>query len=376
MNALNELPAKTPRHSLLDGLKVLDLSQFIPGPYATRLLSDQGAEVIKVEPPRGDPMRSLLYAGKDALSPVYRTLNRGKRILCLDLKSTDDKQKFIALAQSADVLLESFRPGVMARLELDWPALGAVNPALIYCSLSGYGQNGRYREKPGHDINYCAAAGLYSPAQLPGKPAFAFPPIADHAGALLAANTILSALYARARARDGNGAGRYLDVSIYESVLAFRYLSNLSAAGAEVGHVDFLGGNAACYNLYATADHRFVTLGAVEPKFWRAFCDAMGESGWRDRQHETFPQRALIAEVQARFGERSLAHWDALLDEVECCYQAVPEDHRVLRHPQTVDRQLAAGDDIRYPAWINGRPADTPNALEQLDSSNPAWLSA
>lgn len=358
---------------LLTGLKVLDLSQFIPGPYATRLLADQGADVLKVEPPRGDPMRSLLSAGANTLSPVYQTLNRGKRIVCLDLKTNDGKRKFTGLAQRADVLLESYRPGVMARLGLDWPALRGGNPALIYCSLSGYGQSGRYREMVGHDINYCAAAGLYSAAPARGKPGFTFPPIADHVGAMLAANTILSALYAHAR--DGNG--RYLDVSIYESVLAFRYLNNIRAAGGGIGHVDFLGGGAACYNIYTTADNRFITLGAVESKFWRAFCDAMGERGWRDRQHEPLPQQALTAEVQTRIGEQPLAHWNALLLEVECCYQPVPQDHRVLRHPQTVDRRLAVENDIRYPAWIDGRPPASPEPLEQLDpDATPGWLNA
>ncbi len=368
------------RGGLLDGLKVLDLSQFIPGPYATRLLCDQGAEVIKVEAPWGDAMRSLLYAGGDALSPVYCAINRGKRIARLDLKSREDKQTFVELVRGADVLLESFRPGVMARLGLDWRAMRTVNPALVYCSLSGYGQHGRYREKVGHDINYCAAAGLYSPPQADAnratKPPFAFPPIADHVSSMLAANTILAALYARYR--DGNG--RYLDVSIYESVLAFRYLNNLSAAGIEVGHVDFLGGNAACYNLYATADQRFVTLGAVEPKFWQAFCHAMGERGWRDRQHESFPQRALIAEVQARFSEQPLEHWNARLLKVGCCYEPVPLDHQVLQHPQTVDRQLVIENDIRYPAWVDGRPSGAPHSpkpLEPLDLTvPPSWLSA
>ena len=369
---MNSFSSGSQRDGLLTGLKVLDLSQFIPGPYATRLLSDQGAEVIKVEPPRGDPMRSLLYAGKNALSPVYQALNRGKRIVCLDLKSDGDKRKFTDLAQSADVVLESFRPGVMTRLGLDWPALMIDNPALIYCSLSGYGQRGCYREKVGHDINYCAAAGLYSPDQWQGKPAFAFPPSADHAGAMLAANTILSALYARTR----DGRGRYLDVSIYESVLAFRYLSNISAADMDIGHVDFLGGNAACYNIYTTADHRFITLGAVESKFWQAFCDAMDERNWHDRQHDSFPQRALIAEVQRRFGEQPLMHWDALLGGVECCYEPVPKDHRVLQHPQTVDRQLTVENDIRYPAWIDGHPAAAPKPLELIDSIAPGWLNS
>ena len=362
-------------NNLLAGLKVLDLSQFIPGPYATRVLADLGAEVIKVEPPHGDPMRTLLYAGDDTLSPVYRAINRGKRIVCLDLKSADDKQKFIALAKRADVLLESYRPGVMTRLGLDWQTLHVANAALIYCALSGYGQNGKYRHKVGHDINYCAAAGLYSASSSiksstkpPAKPTFMFPPIADHAGAMLAANTILAALYART----GDGAGRHLDVSIYESVLAFRYLNNLAADGA-IAHVDFLAGNAACYNIYATADHRFITLGAVEPKFWRAFCEAMHAPEWINRQHETYPQRELIAEVQTRIGAKSLPHWDEVLSEVECCYEPVPPDHRVLQHPQTRDRRLTTDHDIRYPAWLNHHPTETPPALEILDTAAPSW---
>ncbi len=370
----------TARNESLSGLKVLDLSQFIPGPYATRLLADQGAEVIKVEPPRGDPMRTLLYRGArdaDRLSPVYQAINRGKRIVCLDLKANHDRQKLIHLARDADVLLESFRPGVMTRLRLDWQLMRAENPQLIYCSLSGYGQQGRYREQVGHDINYCAAAGMYSPSQLTpptnnqssskqsphAKPAFAFPPIADHVSAMLAVNTILAALYARCQ-HGGGGDGRYLDISIYESMLAFRYLSNISASGADIGHVDFIGGNAACYHIYATADHRFITLGAVEEKFWRVFCEAMHEPSWLARQYDAFPQRALIAAVQARFSEQPLQHWNAKLLNVECCYEPVPLDHEVLQHPQTVDRQLAVEHDIRYPAWLDGRPSARPKPLE------------
>lgn len=358
---------------LLHGLKVLDLSQFIPGPYATRLLCDQGAEVIKVEPPQGDPMRRLFYDGEDAMSPVYCALNRGKRILCIDLKSARGRDMLLELARGADVLLESFRPGVMRRLGLDWPALQSVNRALVYCSLSGYGQHGCYREVAGHDINYCAAAGLYSSARPPSKPAFAFPPLADHTGAMLATSTILSALYARAR--DGNG--RFLDVSIYESALALRYIGNLRAAGAGIHHADFLGGGAACYNIYATADARFITLGAVEEKFWRAFCAAMREPNWASRQYEEIPQHALIAEVQARFGAEPLAHWEALLPAANCCYQSVPLDHEVLRHPQTRDRGLECGNDIRYPAWIDGQPPAAPIVLRHIDAgAAPGWLSS
>ncbi|MGI9310606.1 MAG: CaiB/BaiF CoA transferase family protein [bacterium] len=358
---------------LLRGLRVLDLSQFIPGPYATRILADQGAEVIKVEPPRGDPMRTLLHRGDAALSPVYRAINRGKRICALDLKSDDGQRALIELARGADVLLESFRPGVMTRLNLGWPTLREINPAMIYCSLSGYGQRGRYRARAGHDINYCAAAGLLSAptAGEPARPAFAFPPIADHAAAMLAANAILAALYARAHHRDARG--RHLDVSIYESVLAFNYLSNLRAAGCDIGHIDFLSGNAACYNLYQTADRRFVSLGAVETKFWCAFCDAMDQPEWIARQHEAFPQRALIAEVQARFAAQPLAHWNALLLDVECCYEPVPRSHQVLRHPQTRDRELATEHDIRYPAWIDDAPANAPKSMEMIDGATLDW---
>jgi len=358
---------------LLEGLKVLDLSQFIPGPYATRMLSDQGAEVIKVEPPQGDPMRSLLFDGDGTPSPVYQTLNRGKRILRLDLKSEHGRQTLFGLVRGADVMLESFRPGVMARLGLDWQAMNAINPALIYCSLTGYGQHGHYRNRAGHDINYFAAAGLYSPAQLKEKPALIFPPIADHTGAMLATSTILSALFARSR----DGGGHYLDVSIYESVLAFHYLSNLSATPGDLGLVDYLGGNAACYNIYETADRRFITLGAVEPKFWQIFCESMGAPDWFGRQQESFPQRALITEVQNRFSTHPLEYWNALLTEAGCCYEPVPQDHQVLQHPQTVDRQLVTGNDIRYPAWIDGRPVEAPAPLEQMESTTtPGWLNA
>ena len=358
---------------LLEGLKVLDLSQFIPGPYATRLLSDQGAEVIKVEPPLGDPMRFLLFDGDGAPSPVYQTLNRGKRILCLDLKSEHGRQTLLGLARSADVMLESFRPGVMARLGLDWHTMNEFNPALIYCSLTGYGQQGCYRNRAGHDINYFAVAGMFSPTQLKVKPALTFPPIADHTGAMLAAHTILSALFARSR----DGSGHYLDVSIYESILAFRYLSNLSATPGDLGLVDYLGGNAACYNIYETADKRFITLGAVEPKFWLIFCDIMGKPNWVGRQQDPFPQRNLIKEVQTLFSRQPLAHWNSLLLEVECCYQPVPLDHQVLQHPQTVDRQLVTENDIRYPAWIDGQPVEAPVPLEQLDpTTSPGWLSS
>lgn len=357
---------------MLAGLRALDLSQFIPGPYATRILADQGAEVIKVEPPRGDAMRELWHDG-DGVSPVYAALNRGKRIWRADLKDAHCKNMFLELVRGADALLESFRPGVMRRLGLDWRALQKVNPKLIYCSLSGYGQNGVLRETAGHDINYCAAAGLFSSEspRAPAKPAFAFPPLADHASSLLAANAILSALYARAQ----DGRGRYLDISIYESALAFRYLGNLRAAGARIRHYDFLSGGAACYNIYRTADSRYVTLGAVEEKFWHAFCDALGESAWRARQYESFPQCALIREVQTRIGAQPLAHWEKLLGEVDCCYQAVPRDNEVLHHAQTRARKLQCGHDIAYPAWVDAEPSPQPRAREEICGA-PVWKSA
>ncbi|MGI9318650.1 MAG: CoA transferase, partial [bacterium] len=186
--------------SLLEGIRVIDLSQYAPGPYATRLLCDLGAEVIKIEPPSGDPMRGMFHNGPESLSSIYKDLNKGKQIARLNLKDRDVVRCLEPLIQSADVMLESFRPGVMERLGLGEACCRQINPGLVYASLTGYGQDGPSKHAAGHDINYCAAAGFYSFSKEP-KPMF--PLVADHSGSMNAVNAILAALVSRSKTGQG-----------------------------------------------------------------------------------------------------------------------------------------------------------------------------
>ncbi|OHC80123.1 MAG: hypothetical protein A3B62_05125 [Rhodospirillales bacterium RIFCSPLOWO2_01_FULL_65_14] len=296
----------------LAGVRVLDLSQFLPGPFATQLLADMGAGVLKVEPPAGDPLRRMdMMSGRpapgDAPTPYYETVNAGKTVVRVDLKSEAGKNAFTRLVEAADVLLESYRPGVMERLGFGRERLAALNPGLIHCALSGYGQTGPKRLKAGHDINYIASTGALSASGVAERPIAMYPPAADYASALQAALAITGALVRRAK--DGKGA--FIDVSLAESMLAWQAWGlTAAAAGAKPALAgNLLSGGAACYQVYRTKDGRFVTLGALEAHFWKNFCEAMGHPDWIARQHETMPQTALIAEVAQAFGARPLTHW-------------------------------------------------------------------
>ena len=188
----------------LDGVRVLDLSQYLPGPYAAQILSDLGAGVVKVEPPSGDPMRRLGLLDGDGISVFYKLVNAGKTIVCLDLKSQQGRADFTTLAGRADALIESYRPGVLDRLGLGHEALAGLNPGLVHCALSGYGQSGPYAQRAGHDINYMALGGGLATSGPPTAPAMAHPPTADFAGGMQAALATLAALLRRAR--NGKGA--------------------------------------------------------------------------------------------------------------------------------------------------------------------------
>ena len=284
----------------LNGVRVLDLSQFLPGPFATQMLADLGADVLKVEPPAGDPQRRLdSVTGKpgpeNSRSAYYDVINAGKSVVAIDLKSADGKKAFETLVRAADVLLESYRPGVLERLGFGPGRLKSLNPGLVHCALSGFGQTGPNRLRAGHDINYVASTGALSVSGTPEKPVMAWPPAADYASAFQAALTMLGALVARAR----TGEGVYLDVSLAESMLAWQALGLTGAKlGGKPGRGEnLLNGGAACYQVYATGDGRFVTLGALEAHFWANFCAAMERPDWTGRQFDPLPQTALIAEV-------------------------------------------------------------------------------
>ncbi|MGF1639728.1 MAG: CaiB/BaiF CoA transferase family protein [Rhodospirillales bacterium] len=346
----------------LKGTRVLDLSQYLPGPFATRLLADMGADVVKVEPPAGDPLKTLDPEGKSGSSPFYAMINAGKTVVTVDLKTGAGETAFAAMVERADVLLESFRPGVLDRLGFGAQRLNALNPRLIHCALSGFGQTGPYRLVSGHDIGYVSMTGGLSVSGSRDAPTITYPPIADHAGAMQAALTIVAALFARAR----GGGGAVLDISLTESLLSWQGpgLTMPPPRGEGV-----INGGAAFYQIYRTGDGRFVSLSPLEPKFWANFCRAVDRPEWIARQFEPMPQTTLTGEVAALFASRPLAHWEAVLADADCCFQAVLDYPEVAVHPHIAARGLVRRSDgivdVLFPAYVDGRPPPPRPPLKQ-----------
>jgi len=362
---------------LLAGIRVLDLSQYLPGPLAAQILCDLGAEVVKVEPPDGDPLRAMPSADDDGLSPFYKVVNAGKTVVRLNLKTEAGTAAFRELLAGADVLLESYRPGALARLGFDRDTLADINPALVHCALSGYGQTGPLAQAAGHDIDYIALSGLLAGTGPENRPVMPFPPVADCAGAQQAALAIVAGLFRRGR----TGRGAFLDVSMMESTLAWQaHALTLAARGRPPGRErDILNGGAACYRVYRCADGRFVALGALEPVFWQRFCAAVARPDWAARQGEPLPQTALIAEVAALFESAPLAHWTALLDGVDCCFQPVLEPTEVPAHLQVQARGLLRQADglveVLAPILTDGWPPSGRTPLREVspEAAVAAW---
>ncbi|CAK0762269.1 alpha-methylacyl-CoA racemase [Azospirillaceae bacterium] len=323
--------------SFLTGLRVLDLSQYIPGPYAAQMLADLGAEVVKLEPPTGDPMRRFDPPDDDGLCAAYKLINAGKRVILLDLKTPIGQKQALSLLARADVLIESFRPGTLDRLGLSRDRLIELNPRLIHVALSGWGQEGPYRSRAGHDVTYMALGGGLISSGIPETPVLICPPMADHAGAQQTVSAVLAALYGRTR----TGQGAYLDVSLMESVLSWQSVPlTLAARGQSTTRGgNLLTGGAAWYRLYRTADGRFAALAAIEDKFWQAFCVAVGHQEWIARHKDPMPQTELIRELDLLFSGRTLKAWQELLDPVDCCFEALLNPEEVSNHPHIAVRK-------------------------------------
>jgi alpha-methylacyl-CoA racemase len=322
----------------LDGIRVLDLSRLLPGPFLTMILADLGADVVKVEDPKlGDYMRSMPpLAGKPpgAMSGRFLAVNRGKRSLALDLKSAAGVDAFLRLAEKADIVVESFRPGVLDRLGVGWAALSAKNPRLVLCSISGYGQSGPYAPRAGHDLNYIGLAGVLAMGtEAPGRgPAMPGVQVADVAGgALWGATAVLGALVGRER----SGAGAHLDISMTEGALAMlaAEIGNLDCGVHPTRGQEALNGGLACYGVYRTADDRYLSVGALEPKFWLSFNQAIGRAGGAAElvaPPET--QAAIRAEVQAILATKTQAEWAAIMARHDACCEPVLELDELAEH--------------------------------------------
>jgi len=315
----------------LRGLRVLDLSRYAPGPFCTLILAALGAEVVKVEPlPAGDPLRSL---DPDA----FERLNAGKKSILLDLKSESGNRALRRLAKDADVLVEGFRPGVMSRLGLDHETLKDEAPRLVYLSLTGYGGDGPYRDRAGHDVNYLAAAGALEGVSRP--PTIQ---IADFAaGGLFAVVAVLSAILGRTP----SSPGRHIDLSMHHGVLSMMML-----AGGEAGKR--LSGSFPNYALYRTRDGGGLSVGALEPKFWAAFCAGIERTDLECRMLD--PQ--AVAEVARVIEGRDLAYWEERFSRIDACVESVCSPEKARTHPQAAHRGAGRGFSLPFFDGAPGSP--------------------
>jgi alpha-methylacyl-CoA racemase len=323
----------------LEGLFVLDFSTLLPGPMATLLLAEAGAEVVKVERPgRGEEMRSYNPKwGRDSVN--FALLNRGKKSIILDLKNEEDRARLRPLIERSDVIVEQFRPGVMARLGFDYESVAGINPRAIYCSITGYGQTGPKSDTAGHDLNYIGDAGLLSLSM--GEPSWGvLPPalIADIAGgAYPAVMNILLALQERQR----TGRGRYLDVAMADNLFTFMYwaIGNGLGSGLWPGNgTDLVTGGTPRYRLYGTADGKAVAAAPIEQKFWETFCELIGlEPQFRDDARDPAATAAHVAEIIA---SENADVWRSRFAGQDCCCSVVAELSEAIEDPHFKARGL------------------------------------
>ena len=323
----------------LAGIRVVDFSMFVPGPFATAIFADLGADVIKVEPPRGDPGRSYV--------PVqFASENRNKRSIALNLKDPEAGDVVARLAEQAQVVVEGFRPGVAKRLGIDYETLHRHNAKLVYCSISGYGQTGPWRDRPGHDVNYVAAAGgLAFPGQWRKPPARSSLPIADMAGGAFAAIAVLAAL------REGKSA--YLDLSLFEA--AFFLCAMRHSLDSDVDPRAHLF---PVNDVFETADGKRLTLGILEEHFWENFVRLVPELA--DERFATDAKRrangdALSAALEVVFRRKSAAEWQRLLEEHDVPVDLCVTPGEAASHVQLLERKATERGYTKFPVWANGR---------------------
>jgi crotonobetainyl-CoA:carnitine CoA-transferase CaiB-like acyl-CoA transferase len=331
----------------LEGVRILDLTRLLPGNYCTLLLADLGADVVKVEEPgRGDSIRMVppLVDGRGA---AHLALNRGKRSVAVDLKSPDGAEVLGRLAERAHALVESFRPGVMERLGVGWGELSNRNPELVYCALTGYGQDGPYRDRAGHDINYIGAAGILAATGAnDGPPVLPSVQIGDLGGGMAAALGVVAALWRGSREE----RGRFVDVSLLD--VSFSWTAVFSSWYLATGEVPTRGampltGGLACYRAYRCADGRFVAVGALEPRFWRVLCEALGAEELIDAHLDQARQGELAARLEETFGSRLRDDWLRRLEGLEACVGPVNDVAEAVADPQLLSRGMVVEIDGR-----------------------------
>jgi crotonobetainyl-CoA:carnitine CoA-transferase CaiB-like acyl-CoA transferase len=375
----------------LDGVRVLDLTRLLPGGFCTLLLADMGADVLKVEDTAGgDYIRWMppYYGGDDeqragTASAYFLALNRNKRSLRLNLKDERGRDVLLRLVEDYDVVVESFRPGVMDRLGVGYDALRSRNPRIVYCPISGYGQDGPLTGRSGHDTNYLALNGLLGlTGRRGGPPIQSAGQIADlGGGGLMAAVGILAALYERER----SGEGQVVDISMTDgslswlAMVAARYFAERKVP--QRGEPELAGG-IACYFPYETRDGRWVSLGALEPKFWQNWCNGVGRPDLIEKQFE-HPDSEAGAEIGSVFRERTRDEWTAFAGEHDCCLEPILELDEVLDSELVRARGMVVELDqpgigavkqVGAPIKLSRTPADTTGAAPALGADTDEVL--
>lgn len=344
----------------LVGLKCLDLSRQLPGPFCSMLLADLGVDVLVISAPN------------DPLGIGIPLLQRNKRSMTLNLKNPKGREIFLRLAREADIVLEGFRPGVTQRLGIDYAQLSAINPRLIYCSISGYGQDGPYRDKVGHDLNYLGYAGVVGVSGPANQPPTIMPvQVADiGGGALMASVGILAALFARQH----TGKGQYVDISMLDGSVVwnvFHILMCLIRGSQPERGCTQLTGYYPCYAIYETKDGKYVTVGALEPHFWKNLCEQLGVPDFIPDQFAEGPRREeIFRTLRAKFREKTRDEWVRTFDKVDICFGPVNDIAEALADPQVRHRgvvvsrngKLALGSPIKL-SVTPARPPELPPDL-------------
>lgn len=374
----------------LSGIRVLDLTRLLPGGFCSQWLADFGAEVIKVEDTgAGDYIRLAppYYEGDEeeaasTRSGLYLSLNRSKRSIRLDLKSDSGHAAFLRLVETADVVLEGFRPGVMDRLGLGFETLIEVNPGLVFCAISGYGQDGPNRDRAGHDINYLGSTGLLDmTGQAGGPPVQPAAQIGDlGGGAMTAAFGVMTALFAKQR----TGKGQMVDISMTDGAMS--WLAMVAGAYFADGQVpgrgaSILNGGVACYLPYEASDG-WVSCGALEPKFWKSFCDGVDRPDLGEHQFDP-PGSDGWAKIAEVFKSKTRAGWKAFNDEHNCCIEPILDVGEAMESELTEERGMVVEFDqpgigpvrqIANPVKLSGTPAMDPRPAPAIGADTEAVL--
>lgn len=324
----------------LDGIKILDLSRLLPGPYCSMILADFGAEVIKIEEPKQGDYSRTFPPFQNGYGYWHLQLNRNKKSVALDLKSPAGKEAFLKLAKTADVVLESYRPGVLKRLGIDYETVSKLNPKIVYCAITGYGKKGPLVKQADHDIGYVSLAGITSMSgESEGKPAIPGILMADMNAALMAGMSIMMAV----RHAEQTGAGQEIDISLYNTALtlmpgaASLYFG--SGFVAKRGN-NWLTGEYANYNIYETKDKRYVSVGCLEKKFWSNLCDALKRSDLTDALDDEKNHEAVKQELRELFKTKTMQEWTEYLDGKDTCVTPVLDFDEALAAEQTVANEM------------------------------------